>query len=142
MLKLLLAAFVLSLLLCNAYGQQVPANLNLALTQQTNAGKYVIALEPPERNVRLNQIQTWSMTLRAPSGQLVQGAVIDVGGGMPQHGHGLPTQPQVVQQGDAGHYLLEGMKFSMPGWWVINLKVRSPMGTDAVTFNVVLPPSS
>jgi len=141
-LKQFLIAFLLSCGLCAAYGQQVPANLNLALTQQTGSGRYVVALEPPKPDVHLNQIQTWRITLRTASGQLVQGAMIDVSGGMPQHGHGLPTQPQVVEQrGDAGHYLLEGLKFSMTGWWVIKLEVRSPIGTDAVTFNVVLPPS-
>jgi hypothetical protein len=140
-LKQVLMVFILSCGLCTAFGEQAPANLNLALTQQTSAGKYLVALEPPKPDVHLNQIQTWQITLRSASGQLVQGAMIEVSGGMPQHGHGLPTQPQVVQQGDAGHYLLEGMKFSMTGWWVIKLEVKSPIGTDDVTFNVVLPAS-
>ncbi|MGF6853664.1 FixH family protein [Paraburkholderia sp. CI3] len=142
LLKQFLIAFILSCGFGTAFGEQAPANLNLALTQQTSTGKYVVALEPPKPGVHIGQIQTWRITLRDASGQLVRGAMIDVSGGMPQHGHGLPTQPQVVQeQGDAGHYLLEGMKFSMTGWWTIKLEVKSPIGTDVVTFNVVLPPS-
>ncbi|MGF6970968.1 hypothetical protein OKW43_008063 [Paraburkholderia sp. WC7.3g] len=142
LVKQFLIAFILSCGFCTAFGEQAPANLNLVLTQQTSTGKYVVALEPPKPGVHIGQIQTWRITLRDASGQLVRGAMIDVSGGMPQHGHGLPTQPQVVQeQGDAGHYLLEGMKFSMTGWWTIKLEVKSPIGTDVVTFNVVLPPS-
>ena len=44
-------------------------------------------------------------------------AAITVDGGMPQHGHGFPTRPRVTRDLDDGTYLLEGMKFSMTGWW-------------------------
>ena len=55
-----------------------------------------------------------------------------------QHGHGLPTQPQVTQTLGNGRYLLEGMKFNMPGWWTLTVKVDGPDGRDETTFNLVL----
>ena len=57
---------------------------------------------------------------------------------MPQHGHGLPTRPQVTRELADGTYLLEGMKFSMTGWWEIKLAIQSTEGSDKVTFNTVV----
>ena len=37
---------------------------------------------------------------------------------MPEHGHGFPTVPEVTEYLGDGKYLVEGLKFSMPGWWV------------------------
>jgi hypothetical protein len=37
-----------------------------------------------------------------------------------------------------GTYLLEGMKFSMTGWWEIKLAIQSAEGNDKVTFNTVV----
>ena len=57
---------------------------------------------------------------------------------MPQHGHGLPTRPQVTRELADGTYLLEGMKFSMTGWWEIKLAIQTAEAADKVTFNRVV----
>ena len=120
-----------------------PANLVLATTRPSDAGKYMVEISPPaQQPVRVNQIQTWRIVLRTATGEPVQGATIEVGGGMPEHGHGFPTQPKVSPGSEPGHYLLEGMKFSMTGWWEIKLSVQSPLGADGVTFKTVLPAGS
>jgi hypothetical protein len=59
---------------------------------------------------------------------------------MPQHGHGLPTKPQVTKELEDGTYLLEGMKFSMTGWWEIKLAIEAAEGADKVTFNTIVSP--
>ncbi|WP_244130406.1 FixH family protein [Burkholderia sp. BCC0044] len=126
---------------CGAPAEQpVPAGLNLSLTQATASGAYVVTLEPPTTPPPLNRIHAWTVTVKRASGEPVHGARIDVSGGMPQHGHGLPTRPRVVDGDASGTYRLQGMKFSMPGWWTITLKVRGAQRDDDVTFNVVLPP--
>jgi hypothetical protein len=33
---------------------------------------------------------------------------------------------------------MEGMKFSMTGWWEIKLAIQGPAGDDRVTFNTVV----
>lgn len=55
-----------------------------------------------------------------------------------RQGHGLPTQPQVTKELEDGTYLLEGMKFSMTGWWEIKLTIETAAGIDRVTFNTVV----
>ncbi|WP_395687577.1 FixH family protein [Caenimonas koreensis] len=115
-----------------------PSNLDLSLQHPSEHGAYVVTLEPPAAPPAINQIHSWKVKVATPSGAPVTAAQIAVDGGMPQHGHGLPTQPLVRRQVADGTYLLEGMKFSMTGWWEIKLAVQSAAGADKVTFNVVV----
>jgi hypothetical protein len=71
-------------------------------------------------------------------GRPVEGATITVDGGMPQHSHGLPTQPKVSRYLGSGVYEIEGLRFSMGGWWELKLAIESPAGADQVTFNLSL----
>jgi hypothetical protein len=64
--------------------------------------------------------------------------MIMVSGDMPEHGHGLPTEPEVTEEIEPGVYLLEGMKFSMPGWWEVKLHIKAGTREDSVTFNLQL----
>jgi len=57
---------------------------------------------------------------------------------MPEHNHGLPTAPQVTAGLGEGRYRLEGVKFSMPGRWVLRIAVDGAQGKDEATFNLVL----
>jgi hypothetical protein len=115
-----------------------PADLNVDLRRATEHGKYVVTLQPPETAPAINQSQSWQVKVASPAGAPVTAARIAVDGGMPQHGHGLPTRPLVRRELSAGTYLLEGMKFSMTGWWEIKLALDTPQGPDKVTFNVVV----
>ena len=115
-----------------------PAQLDLALQHTTQQGRYVVTLEPPQRAPAINQLHAWKVKVESPAGQPVTTARIAVDGGMPQHGHGLPTQPLVRRQVADGTYLLEGMKFSMTGWWEVKLDVEAAQGPDKVTFNLVV----
>jgi hypothetical protein len=115
-----------------------PADLNVSLKRATEQGKYVVTLEPPAKAPAINQIHSWQVKVASPAGAPVTAASIAVDGGMPQHGHGLPTKPLVRSELSDGTYLLEGMKFSMTGWWEIKLALQTPQGPDRVTFNVVV----
>jgi hypothetical protein len=119
-------------------GCSTPANLDLSLAKASEAGAYRVTLEPPATQPAINQMHAWKVKLATPEGAAVRGAKFQVGGGMPQHGHGFPTQPRVTRESEPGTYLLEGMKFSMPGWWEIKLGIDSASGRDAVTFNTVV----
>jgi len=115
-----------------------PGNLDLSLTHPSVDKKFVVALQPPAMPPAINQIHSWQIKVSSPTGTPVTHARIAVDGGMPQHGHGLPTRPQVTQELADGTYLLEGMKFSMTGWWEIKLAIQSAEGSDKVTFNTVV----
>jgi len=115
-----------------------PADLDLSLTRPSVAHKYVVTLQPPATPAAISQLHSWQVRLASSAGTPITHAHITVDGGMPQHGHGLPTRPQVTQELQGGTYLIEGMKFSMTGWWEIKLAIDSPEGADKVIFNTVV----
>jgi hypothetical protein len=115
-----------------------PPDLDLSLQHPTEDKKFVVALQPPTTPPAVNQIHSWQVKLSTPDGAPVTHARINVEGGMPQHGHGLPTRPQVTRELADGTYLLEGMKFSMTGWWAIKLAIQTADAADKVTFNRVV----
>jgi hypothetical protein len=115
-----------------------PKELDLALEKASAAGTYRVALVPPAQAPAINQMHSWTVKLATAGGTPVHGARFTVDGGMPQHGHGLPTQPRVTRELVDGTYQLDGMKFSMTGWWEVKLAIHGPQGADTVTFNTVV----
>jgi hypothetical protein len=115
-----------------------PKDLDLSLAKNSAAGMYRVALVPPAQAPAINQMHSWKVKLATADGAPVHGARFVVDGGMPQHGHGLPTQPRVTREVEAGTYALDGMKFSMTGWWQVKLAIDGPRGADQVTFNTVI----
>ena len=115
-----------------------PKDLDLALEKRSAAGTYRVALVPPAQAPAINQMHSWKVKLATADGRPVHGARFAVDGGMPQHGHGLPTQPRVTRELADGSYQLDGMKFSMSGWWELKLDIQGPQGADKVTFNTVV----
>ena len=115
-----------------------PADLDLALSKPTDKGLYVGTLQPGLSPIVVGKIHSWTIAVTTADGTPVEHATISLDGGMPQHGHGLPTVPQVTGESDGGRYTVEGMKFNMPGWWVIKLGVDGPEGADTSTFNLIL----
>ena len=136
-------ALALTVLAATAGCMSAPSNLDLSLTRPTVDNKFVVTLQPPAKPAAINQLHSWQVRLASPSGAPIAHARIKVDGGMPQHGHGLPTRPQVTQELVDGTYVIEGMKFSMTGWWEIKLAIQTADTTDKVTFNkMVTDPSA
>ena len=100
-------------------------------------GRYVATLEP-ERQLRPRQMQTVRVTLVDRNGRAIDDAVLTIDGGMPQHGHGLPTRPRVTRNLGDGTYAIEGVRFNMGGWWEFRVTMATDAGPDVVTFNLEL----
>ena len=115
-----------------------PTDLDLSLSKNSTAGIYRVTMEPPAKTPAINQMHSWKVKLATADGSPVHNARFAVDGGMPQHGHGLPTQPRVTRELENGTYQLDGMKFSMTGWWEVKLDIQGPQGADKVTFNTVV----
>ena len=97
---------------------------------------YTATIDPPPQPVKARRMMTLSVSIRDAAGNPVEGAQIDVDGGMPQHGHGLPTRPRVTRSLGDGRYQIDGLRFNMGGWWVLQLSVQASGGSDRVTFNL------
>jgi len=116
-----------------------PVDRSLALTRATDHGQFRVSVESNVQPIPMGRIHAWSVHLTDANGAPVRQAAMDVTGGMPEHGHGLPTRPRVVEANTPGDYVINGVRFSMTGWWVLNLAIRTPDGrTDTVTFNLAL----
>ena len=93
-------------------------------------------LSPESGAVEVGRFQSWILELRDARGAPVAGAAVAIGGGMPAHGHGLPTQPQVTAELADGRYRIEGVKLNMHGDWVIEVLVQTPALRDRLRFDL------
>jgi hypothetical protein len=115
-----------------------PKDLDLSLQHASSQGRFVVAMLPPAAGPAINQMHAWQVKLATPQGEPVSQAKIAFDGGMPQHGHGFPTRPRVTREIAPGVYALEGMKFSMTGWWDMRLAIQAGDVADTAVFNVVV----
>jgi len=92
----------------------------------------------PDRPLAVGAMQQLKLSVVGRDGRPVEGAALTVDGGMPEHGHGLPTRPRVSSTADAGLYVVAGLRFNMGGWWVLKFGITAAAGTDSVTFNIRL----
>jgi hypothetical protein len=112
------------------------------LKATTIKNQYRLQIHPSEEPIAVNRMHSWEMKLTNAKGEAVPNAHFQIAGGMPQHNHGLPTQPMVTKDHGDGRYLIEGMKFSMTGWWELRITVETDKGTDIATFNTIIPDSA
>ncbi len=99
----------------------------LRVTCSTPAG-------PPE----INRMHSWILHVESADGVPVEHARIDVIGGMPEHDHGLPTQPRITEELGDGNYHLGGMRFHMSGYWEIKVTVTTEDGASVVVIPLQL----
>lgn len=116
----------------------VPDNLDYSTTRLSEDGKFSVSYTASTGAVPVNQMHQWTLHVETADGQPVEDATITVDGDMPQHGHGLPTSPQVTQNLGNGDYLVEGVRFQMGGWWVMDFTITADGQTDTVRFNMQL----
>lgn len=86
--------------------------------------KWVLSAYTEADSIPLNQLHKWRVRVIDDGGQSVKGLNITVDGGMPEHNHALPTQPQMTNELRSGEYEISGVKFSMYGNWVVNFRFR------------------
>jgi hypothetical protein len=133
----LLAAAVSLLTGCMLFAGP-PKDLDYSRTRTSEGGVYRATIRPPGDSIRQGKLQSWTLHLETATGTPVDTAKVAVDGGMPQHGHGLPTKPRVTRHLGNGDHAVEGLKFNMGGWWVVKFAIAGSAGTDSVTFNLKL----
>ncbi|GAA4115480.1 FixH family protein [Aminobacter aganoensis] len=111
---------------------------DLARAKTSLKGLYSIAIAPESGEPKQGDLHSWVVTVTTRQGAPVDNASFTIGGGMPEHAHGLPTSPEATSYLGDGRYRIEGMKFSMTGWWQLKFGITAPAGADEATFNLVL----
>lgn len=108
-------------------------------TVESKNGHFLVSLASSESEFALNEFREWQLVLQdKKSGNGISPARFLVSGGMPMHGHGLPSQPQVTTHLGDGRYLIEGVRFNMLGQWVFEFEVVTQSVKDTVTFEVIV----
>ena len=115
-----------------------PKELDYGRTRVSEAGLYRAEIRPDGDSIPKGKLQKWTLHLETAAGAPIDVAKITIDGGMPQHGHGLPTKPLVTRPLGNGNHLVEGMKFNMGGWWVVKFHVSAATGADFLVFNLKL----
>lgn len=72
----------------------------------------------------INQIHSWHVRVLDRDDEILELEELNVFGGMPEHDHGLPTQPEVTTRLSNGDYLLEGVRFHMQGHWQLQVELQ------------------
>lgn len=117
---------------------EAPPEIDTSTTVTSENGLFKVSYESELDPIAINRFHYWRLTVKTPEGEPVTGAEIYIDGDMPEHGHGMPTQPFVTEELPGGVYVVEGMKFQMPGWWVVNFRIKEGDREDTVTFNLQL----
>jgi hypothetical protein len=134
---------VVALLTATALGAcmlfaRAPQDLDYSRTRTSANGIYLGTIRPEGDSIPQGRLQRWTLHLETAGGVPVDSALVKIDGGMPQHGHGLPTKPRLTRALGGGNHLVEGLKFNMGGWWVVSFQVSSTAGADSLVFNLKL----
>jgi cytochrome c peroxidase len=98
--------------------------------------RYLVSLRPGAAPVRINQWQEWLIRVARRDGGRLALREIALDGGMPAHGHGLPTAPAVTATGSSGEFVARGVRFNMAGRWELRVLVADGEGADVAVFPV------
>ena len=116
-----------------------PRDLDYSRTRVSAGGQFRGTIRPQGDSIPQGKLHSWTLHLESPDGTPVKAEQVAVNGGMPQHGHGLPTKPRATRRTPDGDVIVDGMKFNMGGWWVVTFKVTAAgAAPDSLTFNVKL----
>jgi len=113
-----------------------PEDLDYATMKMTANNAFNVMYSSIGGQIRINRIHSWELSIKDTAGEPVNDATVTIVGDMPEHGHGLPTEPEVKRIGAGGLYRIDGMKFTMPGWWVVTVSVMANGVHDSVSFNL------
>lgn len=137
-LVLLLFLFLLGCQSTMSHSSHSSDELDTNLTQVSANKRYQGTLSSQLEPLQINQIHEWQLEIETVEGEPLVGAVVTLGGGMPEHQHGFPTVPTVTEVGD-GRYLVEGMKFQMSGSWQMVFDIEVNGEHDELLFNFMVP---
>jgi hypothetical protein len=110
----------------------------LPMSQPSHANEFIVTYTTPDGPPEINRMHSWILYVESDSGDPIEGADIEVDGGMPAHDHGLPTQPRVTEDLGDGYYRLDGVRFHMSGDWEMFVTIRSDESEETVVIPITL----
>jgi hypothetical protein len=124
---------ILAIVVALAGCSGAPPHFDGAL-RTSSGGAFSASVKSDPAMPPVNVMHSWVFHLETDDGRPVENARITVDGDMPDHGHGLPTQPLVTEYLGEGDYLVEGMQFQMGGDWYVEFSVAVDGTEDTIRF--------
>jgi hypothetical protein len=115
------------------------ADENRTITRMSVRDRFRVSMRSNVYPVPLSRMHSWDVHVETPEGVAIENAQIGVYGTMPAHRHGLPTKPRLTENRGGGDYLIEGVKFTMPGQWELLLIITVDGKRDKAKFKIDLP---
>lgn len=106
----------------------------------SEGGAYRYELEPESGRFPIGELHRWVLTLAMRAGEPFVPQQIQVSGGMPEHGHGLPAAAEVTRHLGGGRFVIDGVLFNMPGEWLLRVSFTGPAGSDVVSHRFTVDP--
>ena len=119
--------------------QSRPRN-NFSRKVPTENGAYLVTLRPQQNEFLIGKPQPWVASITDALGAPFTPRELYFDGGMPGHGHGLPSSPRFTRHLGGADFLLEGMTLNMPGDWRFVVTVGGDAGTDSAVFDMNIQP--
>lgn len=100
-------------------------------------GHFRVSYTPEPDPVPLNQYFRLKVQVQNSQNQLLDDVNIAVDAGMPEHNHGMNSQPEVKKLGP-GVFEVRGLLFHMPGYWEIYVDVMQDGRKERAIFGLTL----
>ena len=104
-------------------------------------GRYAVTLLSAKSPIPINEWLDFAIQLQRRDGGAVALHELALDGGMPAHGHGLPTAPTVLRGQREGAFVATGVRFNMAGRWELRVLIVDDQGGDVAVFPVEVGPA-
>ncbi len=104
-------------------------------------GRYAVTLLSAKSPIPINEWLDFAIQLERRDGAAVVLRELALDGGMPAHGHGLPTTPTVLRGQADGAFVATGVRFNMAGRWELRVLIVDDQGGDVAMFPVEVGPA-
>jgi putative membrane protein len=132
---------IIGVLVFSACSKPVPRVPADPVTEfSTHRGLYTVDLVFPTAGVKLNDLFTLGLRITDRAGSVVERAQLKVDATMPDHGHGMMTQPKASAEMNCdpvgrclaagGRFAYDGFRLHMFGSWRFEVTVDGPAGKD------------
>lgn len=110
----------------------------LLIAPASFADSLIVTYTTPDGEPAINRMHSWILHIEDEDGREIEGAIVEVEGGMPEHDHGLPTKPRITEELGGGDYRLQGMRFHMSGYWEVIVSITTDTGSFEVMISLQL----
>ncbi|HPE58869.1 MAG TPA: FixH family protein [Thiolinea sp.] len=132
---LLPMTLLLGSLLTGCYAESAPPRWELSGTSEQGSYQLTLSCKTPPGT---DGFQDCHIQVQDRAGAPANPDNILVDGGMPMHGHGLPTSPVATRMDQTGYYRIEGLRYNMPGAWVLGFLIQTEEHQEKVLFEFVI----